>query len=231
MSLAAPLDNPMWAALTGRQRDFALGEGGVRRYPREIAPFVAVEGAGVEAARELDAFVDPGESVYVVAVAPAWPPGWQVIGTGSVLQMTCARLPPADDAPAAGCEALGSEDLPDMLALTALVYPEFFRERTRELGRYLGIRRGGVLAAMAGERLAIDDYAEISAVCTHPDHSGRGYAARLMAALAHGIAARGATPFLHVSDYNRRAIDLYARLGFIERARLPLWKLRRLPRG
>jgi GNAT superfamily N-acetyltransferase len=217
----------MWAALTGRQHSFAIGDGAVRRYPSKVAPFVAVERAEIEAARELDAIVEPGESVYFVAVAPAWPPGWQVIGTGSILQMMCSQVPAARAPGVVDWGPLGPEDLPAMLALTALVYPEFFRERTLELGRYLGIRQGGTLAAMAGERLEIEGHVEISAVCTRPDHAGRGFAARLMTALAIEIAARGATPFLHVSDSNRCAIDLYARLGFVERVRLPLWKVRR----
>ncbi|MGE0582411.1 MAG: GNAT family N-acetyltransferase [Steroidobacteraceae bacterium] len=224
MHAGDPFDNPMWSALTGRQQAFALGAGAVRRYPRDVAPFVAVEGAGVQAARDLDAVVDPGEAVYVVAVAPAWPPGWEVIATGTILQMHCTR---ALSAASADWAVLGHDDLPAMLELTALVYPEFFRERTPGLGRYLGIRQGGALAAMAGERIEIEGHVEISAVCTHPDHTGHGYAARLTTALAGAIEARGARPFLHVSDHNQRAIDLYARLGFIERARLPLWKVRR----
>ncbi len=230
MSARQPLDNPMWAALTGPQQSFALGAGAVRRYPREIAPFVAVERAGVEARATLDALVAPGESVYVVAIAPAWPGDWQVVATGTILQMTCVQPPRQATAPG-DWRALDDADLPEMLALTALVYPEFFRERTRELGRYLGIHRPGVLAAMAGERLAVEGHVEISAVCTHPDHTGRGHAAQLMTALVHDIAARGKTPFLHVSDHNQRAIDLYARLGFVERRRLPLWKVRRALSG
>lgn len=227
---ALPLDNPMWAALTTRQRRFALGTGLVRRYPREMAPFVAVERAAVDATVDLDALVEPGEAIYVVGVAPAWPHGWQVLATGSILQMLHAAPPAAPGqraAPVDDWTELGERDLPAMLALTAQVYPEFFRARTRDLGRYTGLWRDGTLAAMAGERLELDGLVEISAVCTHPAHTGRGYAAALMRVLMEGIGSRGAVPFLHVSDHNRRAINLYARLGFAERARLELWKVRR----
>jgi ribosomal protein S18 acetylase RimI-like enzyme len=227
MQAGQPLDNPMWAALTGPQQSFALGGGPVRRYPRKVAPFVAVERDGVAADSELGAVVAPGEAVFVVAIAPAWPRDWEVIGTGTILQMLCSRLPLLASG-GTDWSVLGDEDLPAMLALTAQVYPEFFRERTRELGRYVGLHRGGTLAAMAGERLETGGHVEISAVCTHPAHTGRGYAARLMSVLANDIAARGATPFLHVSDHNQRAIELYARLGFVERVRLPLWKVRRV---
>ncbi len=229
-----PLDNPMWAALTGRQRWVALGDGRVRRYLPDVAPFLAFADASVDAAKEIDDLVARGESVYVVGVAPHhWPTGWRVLATGNILQMLCTRVPVPDDAPSSDAATIGRwaplavRDRPAMLALTAQVYPEFFRERTDELGRYVGIWRGDTLAAMAGERLETEGHVEISAVCTHPDFLGRGYAAQLMAVLANEIAARGATPFLHVGDHNQRAIDLYLRLGFVERARLALWKLRR----
>jgi len=221
-----PLDNPMWQALTTRQRSFAIGEGNVRRYAPEVAPFAAVRDPGVDIDAELAAIVPVGEVVILVGVSPAVSRAWRVLDSGVVIQMTCAGAPPPVPAGARWAE-LGAQDRPAMLALTALVYPEYFRERTAELGRYIGIHREGGLAAMAGERLATDSAVEISAVCTHPRCTGRGYATLLVAVLACDIAARGALPFLHVSEHNTRAIDLYQRMGFRERARLGLWKLRR----
>lgn len=227
-----PLDNPMWTALTTRQRSFAMGSGRARRYLPQVAPFAAVADPQVDADTELAPIIDAGESIFVVGVAPRWSAPWRVLDTGRILQMLCPRPIPPPSAPAGtGPVTLGAADRAAMLGLTALVYPEFFRERTAELGRYIGIRDGAVLAAMAGERLEIDGHVEVSAVCTHPGYAGRGYAARLLAVLANDIFARGAVPFLHVSDHNQRAIDLYRRLGFVERAGLDLWKLRREPAG
>lgn len=224
----------MWAALSGRQQAFSLGSARVRRYQPDVAPFLAVADAAVDVEPEIGELVARGESMYVVGVGPpGWPPDWRVLATGSILQMMCARLPTlAESSPAAASSTapwvpLTVRDRPAMLALTAQVYPEFFRERTDELGRYIGIWQGDTLAAMAGERLETEGHVEISAVCTHPDFLGRGYAAQLMTVLANEIAARGATPFLHVGDHNQRAIDLYVRLGFVERARLGLWKVQR----
>jgi ribosomal protein S18 acetylase RimI-like enzyme len=116
----------------------------------------------------------------------------------------------------------------DVLALTALVYPHYFRPRTVELGRYFGIYRDGRLAAMIGERMGMDDYTEISAVCTHPDFNGRGYARRLMAWLSNDVLDRGLTPFLHVSHENRRAKELYKKNGYRVRRDIPFWSLRRV---
>ena len=114
-----------------------------------------------------------------------------------------------------------------MLGLTALVFPGFFRARTIEMGRYYGIYHGRVLAAMAGERMHLDGYQEISAVCTHPEFIGRGYAQRLVALVTNSILERGVTPFLHVHKNNTRALSLYDHLGFRHRAEVGLWHVTR----
>ncbi len=101
-----------------------------------------------------------------------------------------------------------------MVELTALTKPGPFGPRTHELGHYVGIRDGGKLVAMAGERLKVPGYTEVSAVCTHPDHLGKGYAAALISEVMRAIRERGETPFLHVRAHNRRAIAVYERLGF-----------------
>jgi predicted GNAT family acetyltransferase len=101
-----------------------------------------------------------------------------------------------------------------MVALTALTDPGPFRTRTIECGRYLGVRRGGELIAMAGERQRLPGYVEISAVCTHPEYRGQGLAGRLVRAVSLGIEATGDRPFLHTGATNAAAIRLYEGLGF-----------------
>lgn len=110
---------------------------------------------------------------------------------------------------------------------STLVYPEFFRRRTPELGRYLGVYQQGRLVAMAGERMRLDGYQEISAICTHPEFTGRGYAARLTTELVNASLQRGSIPFLHVGSHNTRARALYERLGFRERIDVGLWSVQR----
>jgi predicted GNAT family acetyltransferase len=107
------------------------------------------------------------------------------------------------------------------------VYPHYFRERTMELGRYFGIYRDGRLAAMIGERLGTDAAVEMSAICTHPDFSGRGHARRLTAMLTNDILDRGRLPFLHVSRNNVRAVRLYESLGYRRRCDIAFWSLSR----
>jgi predicted GNAT family acetyltransferase len=101
-----------------------------------------------------------------------------------------------------------------MQELVRLTNPGPFGPRTIELGRFVGIRRDGRLVAMAGERLKPEGHTEITGVCTHPDHRGRGYSQALVADAARHILGRGDTPFLHVYSTNRGAITLYEKLGF-----------------
>ena len=113
------------------------------------------------------------------------------------------------------------------LALTALVYPHYFRARTMDLGRYFGVYADGRLAAMIGERLGDAGHRELSAICTHPDFLGRGLAGRLTTWIANDVLAAGRVPFLHVSHENARAKSLYERLGFRLRRDNPIHALRR----
>ncbi len=115
---------------------------------------------------------------------------------------------------------LGVADVPAMMALTALTKPGPFALRTHELGAFLGIRAGDELVAMAGERMKPGNFTEMTAVCVHPDHRGRGYAQALLAAVARQIEARGEIPFLHVFSNNASAIALYQRQGMKIRSRL-----------
>jgi len=122
---------------------------------------------------------------------------------------------------------LGEADTEDMLDLTTMAFPGFFRTGTPQMGRYFGIRQGALLAAMAGERMSLTGHREISAVCTHPLFTGRGYAARLVLGLVALILEMGIVPFLHVGEANARARDLYRRLGFVDRCVLPMWLVER----
>ncbi len=219
------LDNPVWSALLGHHARFAKRVGAAARYEPDVAPFVAVEDAALRTADMLVDLIAPGELLYGVGPLPGASSRLQVEDHGPLAQMvwtTCFDAP--TDAPVT---ILTNTHLADMLELTALVYPAYFRPRTPEMGRYLGIYDGSRLAAMAGERMYAGTWREVSAVCTHPDYLGRGYARQLMAQICEEIRGRGETPFLHVSRANLRAKTLYDRLGFVERSAIGYWHVRR----
>lgn len=201
----------------------ALTADGAARYPASIVPFAAVGEPSARAANQLTSLVDDAESVFVVSVAPEPPPGWQLEPKKPVLQMICHTRAP--DVPGPPVTTMTATEAPDMIALTDLVFPGFFRSRTLEMGSYFGIYDGSRLAAMAGERMRLDGYQELSAVCTHPDYTGRGYAQRLLAILCNSTFDRGFTPFLHVYADNERAIAVYRKMNFVDRTVLPFWAL------
>jgi ribosomal protein S18 acetylase RimI-like enzyme len=219
------LDNPFWSSLHGRHRHLAQVAGGVARFPAEYAPFLGVANVGVDATEALPSLVAPDESVYLLGVAPRVPDGWHLEAFADLAQMACTS--PIDVIDGPDVIELADAHRADVLALTALVYPHYFRERTMELGRYFGIYQDGRLAAMIGERLGTDACQEMSAICTHPDFNGHGYARRLTALLTNDVLARGRTPFLHVSHANSRAKQLYEQLGYSHRRDIGFWSLRR----
>ena len=221
-----PLDNPFFSALSTLHRDIALGQGGVLRYPADVAPFLGLEHAQAAVADAFTTLVPPGDTALLLGVAPAAvPEGWCVRPLETLMQMACDRVLPVRDGP--GIIELGEAHRADVLALTALVYPHYFRPRTMSLGRYFGMYVQGRLAAIAGERLGAPGWREISAICTHPDFLGRGHARRLTAFLGNDTLRRGDIPFLHVSPANTRALGLYEAMGYRLQRRIPFWSLAR----
>jgi len=220
------LDNPIWQSLSTGHSSVAVGDAEVKRYPPAMGPFVGVLNSDASVVAQLSQIVAVGESFYFVGVAPQLPSQWAVEEHAPVVQMLCSST--ADTAESdAEVSILSNADVPAMMELTSLVYPEFFRSRTAELGTYLGIYKNKRLIAMTGERMHLTGYREISAVCTHPDHIGRGYARRLINHLVNAILERNEIPFLHVSSDNARAKSLYESLGFTSRCSIPPWSVKR----
>jgi ribosomal protein S18 acetylase RimI-like enzyme len=218
-----PLDNPVYAALTGPQAGLAEGHGSARRYPTDVAPFLGLAALDERGWADAAVLAAPGDRVAVVGPAEQSPVGWEPLLAFDVVQLAGVRAAGTVDH---GLLELGPADVPEMLELTRLTNPGPFLPRTIELGRYLGLRDGGELVAMAGERMHLEGWVEVSAVCTAPSHRGRGFASRLVRALVAGIEQRGARPFLHTQAGNP-AIPLYEKLGFEQRTQFVISVLRR----
>jgi predicted GNAT family acetyltransferase len=207
------LDRPVWNALATRQTEFAVGGDRARRFAPDIGPLSSArddEPASLAALAEL---VPPDGTLLLLQGDPiVLPPSLVATTTAPGVQMVHEQLVdvPADPR----IEPLTASDWPAMLALATLTKPGPFAARTPALGEFVGIKEGGVLIAMAGERMRHAGFTEVSGVCTHPDARGRGLARVLSACVTRRIVERGETPYLHAYATNAPAIGLYETLGF-----------------
>lgn len=227
---AALLDNVTWHCLSGNQACHSTGDERARRYAKGFSGIVGFPQPRSPDLEALATYCDPGERFYIVDWTGAVTPGWRIEMEARVVRMLWdAPLPQ----PPGGAEPrrLGAQDVAAALELAELTKPGPFGPRTIELGDYFGYFDGAQLLAMAGERMWAGTLREISGVCTHPDHQGRGHARALMLRLARRQLARGETPFLHVMSANAHAIALYERLGFRRYAEYPIRVIERCRGG
>lgn len=221
-----PLDRPAWNALRTRQGALAIGNDRALRMLADYGHFAAAADMSPQSVAALLALVPANDLTWIVE-AEDRPPmhcAW-VIDTGPAVQMIAERVWPAP----AGFDFvdLTDADVDEMRALAHSLKPGPFLARTHQLGDFIGVKQDGCLVAMAGERLKLDGFTEISAVCTLPEHRGRGLAGNLVRVLANRITARGETPFLHAYAGNTGAIALYEKLGFVLRRRMRLTVLQK----
>jgi len=212
------LDNPAWQALVTKDKRLNRGTPALGFFPEDVSPFMGMERWDEEDLATMESML-PAERSFSIMIAGEVriPQTFDILFSTPLYQMVCTQLKPIAQA-GATIQRLGEEDVPAMLVLTSLTKPGPFLQRTIEFGNYFGIYGNGELMAMAGERLHLSGYTEVSAVCTHPDHLGKGYAAQLMTYACQRIIKQGNIPFLHVKTDNLRAIRKYEQLGFKKRA-------------
>jgi predicted GNAT family acetyltransferase len=205
------LDRPVWASLQ-HQPQWAIGDERARRFKADINRFASARDDSAESLAALAALVQPGDDAVFLLQAPSIvvPPGLVAVKQAQGVQMLATRPLELD----AGVDLLGDADAAEMLALATMTEPGPFFARTHTMGRFIGVRIDGRLAAMAGERMRFPGHVEVSGVCTHPDFRGRGLARRLSAAVTAEIQRRGEQAFLHAWTTNTAAIALYESLGF-----------------
>ena len=224
------LDNPAWLALSGEQREFGLVGERAARYQVDVSPIAAVADQSAEALQELAGFVEPGQAVAVVD--PGEPPEdlWRLATVVPLTQWYCPD-PVQEEPTDLDWVELGDAEAPDMYRLVKETDPGPFERRTHLLGDYVGVIRDGNLVAMAGERICLPGFREVSAVCTDPEFTGRGYAQALVREVAVRQQRLGCVPFLHVrigSPAERQASRVYEKVGFVRRKELGMSILVRL---
>ncbi len=211
--MAHPLDRPVWSTLSTRQRALAVGDDRALRFEPRYNVFGAAADGSAESLAALAQLIPADGTLWVVEAQPFVPPPGAVVVKAAVCAQMVAEQPRPGD-PDFAHQDLTDDDAAQMLALATLTEPGPFLEATHRLGAFVGVKQDGRLVAMAGERMRPEGFTEVSGVCTHPDHRGRGLAGRLMQVVAGRIVARGETPFLHSYASNLGAISLYESLGF-----------------
>lgn len=220
------MDNPIWNALLTEHSSLALGNGLARRYPFDVGPLTGIKDQSEASYVALRKLAGPAGVVALFLDAlPCPTPGWTFLREGLIDQMIClegSTPEAAHPAPSAEIRRLTSADVPAMIELAELTEPGPFHRRTIDLGAFYGIFHADRLMAMSGQRLHLPQHVEVSAVCTHPEARGRGYARALMARVMEDIRHLGKTPILHVLSSNPTAIAVYESLGFTLRRKLHL---------
>lgn len=208
------LHNPVFNALCSGDKHLSFGTDAVKFFDEQVSPFVGFEESYTKGFANLYELLPKSRKIlYANPVAFKAPEGWQVQhdisglqfvyeGTGNIKNDFLNVLP------------LGEKHIDEMVQLAAITKPGPFGTGTINFGYYHGIFDNEKLVAMTGQRLHVQNFTEISAVCTHPEHTGKGYAHTLMQHQLQLILQQGQLPFLHVREDNERAIALYQRLGF-----------------
>ncbi len=211
------LYNPVFSALSTRDQHLSFGSEDVKFFDESVSPFAGFRVNHVSGFMELHSLL-PNDRMILYAtpehidIPLQWKllvkvEGVQMLYTGNGFNSTATQL--------SNIVPLNDSHIPEMVALATLTRPGPFGTGTIEFGHYYGIFENNKLVAMTGQRLHPGDYSEVSAVCTHPDHLGKGYATLLVEHQTALILEQGYKPFLHVRADNKRAIEIYERLGYI----------------
>ena len=216
------LDNPVWFSLTDVHFNHVNDYGHVKFYQPDYAPFGAFIN-NEDTSRAIEKHAKLISDFFIVGDKPKMPLHFkepkQYIGLQMIVYNKL-NYPITET-----IVELEESHYDDLIDLTKLVYPEYFKSKTNTLGTYFGVYREGKLVAVAGERMQTSNFIEISAVITHPDYTGNGYAKQLITYTANHIFNKNKTPFLHVDETNLGPIALYKKLGFVVRRKLNFWKI------
>jgi len=209
------LRNPVYHSLLYNDGHLGNSSGKVAWFDEDVSPFVGIEEGHEQGFADLYRLLPAGRRIlFATPNTIALPKDWKLAVAVEGLQFLYEGKPIAEDT-SFQPTPLTAEHVDDMMQLAVLTKPGPFGRRTIEFGHYFGVFQNGKLAAMTGQRLHVQNFTEVSAVCTHPDCLGKGYASALVQHQVALILRQHQTPFLHVRADNRRAIEVYERLGFV----------------
>ncbi|MBC7829956.1 MAG: GNAT family N-acetyltransferase [Chitinophagaceae bacterium] len=216
------LDNPVWHSLNETHWDFGILYKNMKFYHPDYCPFGGFVNID-KTAISINKYSELSDNFYVVGNKPVFDNNLKLSKELVCNQMLVDK--PIDIEMNETVVELQTNDNDDLFKLVNLVQPGYFKTKTSRLGHYYGIYKSGKLIAVTGERMKMNSYTEISAVVTHPDYTGKGFAKQLIAYAANKIFGENKTPYLHVADINSAAIRLYEKLNFKTRRKISFWNL------
>jgi ribosomal protein S18 acetylase RimI-like enzyme len=207
------LQNPVYNALISGDKHLSLGNERVKFFDEEVSPFVGFVQDYEKGFSDLYELLPGGRKIlYAIPSFITQPAGWQIQHEIKGLQFVYEGKEIKNEF--SNVLPLSETHVEEMIELVKITKPGPFGKKTIDFGSYFGIFDNEKLVAMTGQRLHAENFTEISAVCTHPGHLGKGYASVLLQHQLQIILQNGQQPFLHVRADNERAIALYHRLGF-----------------
>ena len=217
------LDNPVWHSLNEVHQKFSVDYGTMKFYHPDFCPFGGFIDPG-HTLKSIEGYSALTDNFYVVGDKPIFSERLALLKDLVCLQMVCEQPTRIEIIPEI-VELQSNDHKKDLISLVNLVQPGYFKNKTSELGKYYGIYTDGTLVAVTGERMKMNGYSEVSAVVTHPGHTGKGYAKQLVGYAVNKIFDENKIPYLHVAETNTKAIGLYRKLNFETRRKISFWNL------
>lgn len=217
------LDNPAWYSLNETHKDFVVDYEQIKFYAPNYCPFGgALNDDGTESG--IATYSSLTDSFFVIGNRPDITDKVRIESELVCNQMVLENRIDIDIHENI-TELQTETQRDDLFKLVNLVQPGYFKNKTADLGNYYGIYKNHQLVAVVGERMKMESHTELSAIVTHPEHTGRGYAKQLIVHASNRIFNESKIPYLHVAGTNFNAIRLYEKLGFLTRRKISFWKL------
>lgn len=217
------LDNPVWHSLHETHNNFALEYDDFKFYHPDFCPFGGFTSL-INSDKNIENYTGLVNDFYVVGDKPNFD-NTIILNKNLICNQMVLNKPIELDISNQITKLETERHLKELFELVNLVQPGYFKNKTHELGSYYGIIENDKLIAVTGERMKMYDFSEISAVITHPNHTGKGYAKQLIKYTSDQIFKDNKTPYLHVASINTNAIKLYEKLGFQTRRNISFWNL------
>lgn len=219
------LDNPVWHSLDETHHKFSVDYNNIKFYHPDYCPFGGFT-LNENISNPIDEYSTLVDNFFIVGDKPEHSNHLKI-----KKELVCDQMIITDKIATTIKEnitALGIEHHDDLFQLVSLVQPGYFKKKTALLGNYFGIYKNDLLISVTGERMKMNEFVEVSAIVTHPDHTRKGYAKQLIVHTVNNIFTQNKIPYLHVAETNIGAISLYENSGFTRRRKISFWNIDQL---